>query len=130
MNNDNLDKEIQEALDNNLINGKSSQDAKAYIKLYDILNDSSVDEYLPKSFADNIVTKVTLAKSDWEANWWLGSIIVLMIFSALIVTVMTLGIMNIEIGSFFGKYFPMMSLVTFIIVVVQYLDKRLIKLQV
>ena len=114
---DKLDKEIQEALDKNKLQSEApDQEIKTYLAVYEALNSLPNEDYLPTSFADNVVSKIKVkaAKKDSEAFWWS----------------LTVGAFGVEFGDFASKYLPMMALLSLVIVGVQWLDKRLVKLQV
>jgi hypothetical protein len=131
---DKLDKEIQEALDQHLHQkGAASElETNAYNAVYEALNSLPNEDYLSTSFADKVVSKIErrAVKKDAEAFWWFGSIIFFMLLSGFVIIALTMETMGAVFIDFVSKYAPMMGLLTFVVVGVQLLDKRLIKLQV
>lgn len=127
---DKIDQEIQDALDNNLHQKSIDEDAKAYQSLYSVLSDTSTEDYLPSNFADKVVNRVKPSKSDSEAFWWIGSMILFMLVTGLIVVALMMGNMDIKGIDFIAKYSPIMILITVVIGGVQWLDKKLVRLQV
>ena len=55
---DELDQEIQNALDNKLEKESTSEEVKAYISLYEVLDNPPTEDYLPNTFADKVIGKI------------------------------------------------------------------------
>ena len=130
MNVDKLDQEIQNALDNKLEKESTSEEVKAYISLYEVLDNSPTEDYLPNTFADKVIGKIKQKsiRKDSEEFWWLSSMIVFMLLTGVLMLVLLLGVMEIDAIDFISKYLPMMILITVVIGGVQWLDNRLVKL--
>ncbi len=127
MNINKSDQEIQDALDNKLHLDISDEESKTYLSLYNVLNSASTENYLSSNFADTVVSKIK-PKKDLEAVWWIGSMTIFLILTGLTVMVLTMGSMKTEVFGLLSKHFPILALTVVIITVIQWFDRRLIKL--
>lgn len=126
---DELDKEIQEMLDGKLSNKMDSEEAKDYKTLYEVLGTSPVKDYLPNSFADNVLKKVAVkpAKSSKDSFWWLGLMIFFMFLTGVIVMGLTMSALQVNAGRILMKYAPIILLGSVLIMGIQWVDRRLVR---
>ena len=129
---DKRDQEIQDMLDKRIQHEPFDEEAKTYLSLYEALKNPPVEKYLSDSFADTVVSQISLKpqKKDLEAFWWFGSMIVFMMLVSTAILVSVMSVMKMEALNMIVKYMPMVGLLTAVIVGVQWMDKKLIKMQI
>ena len=126
---DKRDQEIQRMLDSKLSSEIDSEEAKDYKTLYEVLGTSSVKDYLPNSFADNVLKKVAVkpAKSSKDSFWWLGLMILFMFLTGVIVMGLTMSVLQVSAGPLLMKYAPIILLGSILIMGIQWMDRRLVR---
>jgi|GEM_PF-4303730 len=126
---DKLDKESQEALDKNRSLAAPDEDTKAYRTLYEVLDNLPTEDYLPSTFADKVVSRLKpkSIKGDTQAFWWYGSMILFLMLSGLVILALVMVSLKMDILSFAGKYGPIMLFATVVVLVVQWMDGRLVR---
>jgi hypothetical protein len=118
------DEELQHAIENNN-SLENSVDAQAYQKVFDALTKEPYR--LPIDFADDVVRKIETGKSSLSIDYfWL----MVGLVSFIVATVITLGITEFKFSGsivrFISGYSGLFFFGIVFILLIQYLDKRLL----
>jgi hypothetical protein len=115
--------ELQRKIENNEPAGNSA-DAKAYQKVFDVLNKDIYS--LPEGFADLVILRIEARNSFAKDYLWMGIGLLCLLIAGLVTSTLLNFKLNFGSFKFISGYAGLITFGIFFIIVFQWVDKKMV----